>query len=119
MNRKYFLITFALSVLLTSVGNITFGNSSSPFQLDDPLTSKVDKLFVQWDKPDSPGAMLVVVKDGKVIYKRGYGMADLERNVPINSATVFNIASTSKQFTAMSILMLAKQGKISLDDDIR
>lgn len=119
MNRKYFLSAFTLSVLLSlSIGSLTFGNTSLSYQ-DDALAAKVDKLFAQWDKHNSPGAMLAIIRDGKVIYKRGYGMADLEHNVPITPATVFNIASTSKQFTAMSILLLARQGKISLDDDIR
>jgi CubicO group peptidase (beta-lactamase class C family) len=119
MNRKYFLAALVLSVLLSLAGDsFTFGNDRLSFQ-DDALTAKIDKLFAQWDKPDSPGAMLAVIKDGKVIYKRGYGMADLEHNIPISAATVFNIASTSKQFTAMSILMLVRQGKISLDDDLQ
>jgi CubicO group peptidase (beta-lactamase class C family) len=83
------------------------------------LESKVDKLFSQWDKPDSPGAALIVVKDGSVIYKRGYGSANLEYNVPISPSTVFHVASVSKQFTAFAITMLASQGKLSLDDDIR
>jgi CubicO group peptidase (beta-lactamase class C family) len=84
-----------------------------------PLTDKVDELFAEWDKPDSPGCALGIIKNGKLIYKRGYGMANLEHNIPISSTTVFRIASTSKQFTATSILLLAEQGKISLDDDIR
>ena len=83
------------------------------------LTDKVDELFAEWNKPDSPGCALGIIKNGKLIYKRGYGMANLEHNIPISSTTVFRIASTSKQFTAMSIVLLAKQGKISLDDNIR
>ena len=47
------------------------------------LTDKVDRLFIAWDKPDSPGCALAVIKDGKVIYKRGYGIANLEYNIPI------------------------------------
>ncbi|UCH98781.1 MAG: serine hydrolase, partial [Candidatus Aminicenantes bacterium] len=83
------------------------------------MTDQVDKLFAQWDKKDSPGCALAIIKDGKIIYKRGYGMADLERDVPITSKSVFDIASTSKQFVAMSIVLLAEEGKLSLDDDIR
>ena len=60
-----------------------------------------------------------MIQDGEIIYKRGYGMANLEHGVPISSKTAFYIGSTSKQFTAMSILLLAEQGKLSLDDDIR
>jgi CubicO group peptidase (beta-lactamase class C family) len=83
------------------------------------ITESVDELFTLCDKPDSPGCALAVVKDGKIIYKRGYGFANLEYNIPITPATVFHVASVSKQFTAFAIAMLASQGKLSLDDDIR
>ena len=77
------------------------------------VTRQVDKVFEKWDKPDSPGCALGVYKDGKIIYKRGYGMADLNDDVPITPATVFHVASMSKQFTAASIVLLAQQGKHS------
>ena len=80
--------------------------------------ARVDQVFAQWDKPDSPGCALAVIRDGEIVYERGYGMADLDRRVPISPKTVFYIGSTSKQFTAMSILLLEEQGKLSLDDDI-
>lgn len=86
---------------------------------EDPLTKKVDQLFATWDKPESPGAAIAVIKDGAVVYKRGYGSANLEYNVPITPHTVFHVASVSKQFTAFAIALLASQGKLSLDDDIR
>ena len=85
----------------------------------DEKTDNVDKLFSKWDSTVSPGAALAIIKDGKIIYKRGYGMANLEHNIPITSTSVFRIGSTSKQFTASCIAILALQGKISLDDDIR
>jgi len=85
----------------------------------DELTNKVDKLFSKWDKPDSPGCALGVIMDGQLIYKRGYGMANLEHGIPITSKSVFRIGSTSKQFTAMCIVLLGEEGKLSLDDDIR
>ena len=81
-------------------------------------TTKVDKLFAQWNKPDSPGCALGIYKDGQIVYKRGYGIANLNDDVPITPATVFHVASMSKQFTAASILLLAQQGKLSLDDDV-
>lgn len=83
------------------------------------LTAKVDKVFSQFDKPDSPGCALAVVKDGQMIYKRGYGMADLDHDVAIKPDTPFHVASVSKQFTAFSILLLAQQGKLSLDDKVQ
>ena len=88
-------------------------------QTADPVAKKVDQLFSAWDKPESPGAAIAIIKDGAVVYKRGYGSANLEYNIPITPQTVFHVASVSKQFTAFAITLLASQGKLSLDDDIR
>lgn len=86
---------------------------------EDSITKKVDAIFAEWDKRNSPGVALGVIKDGKLIYKRGYGMANLENNIPITSETAFYIGSTSKQFTAMCIALLEEEGKISVEADIR
>jgi CubicO group peptidase (beta-lactamase class C family) len=112
--KKFFVsITLALALLLiTTLAQTTLNGSSGQ------LNEKVDKLFAQWDKPDSPGCSIGVIKDGKLVYKRGYGSANLDYNAPLTSESVFYIASTSKQFTAASILLLIRRGKISLDDDI-
>jgi CubicO group peptidase (beta-lactamase class C family) len=83
------------------------------------LTDQVDTLFADYDKPDSPGCALAIVQNGEVIYQRGYGMANLDHDIPIVPNTVFHVASVSKQFTAMAILLLENDGKLSLDDDIR
>ena len=83
------------------------------------LTARVDAVFQAMDSTVSPGCALSVMKNGKIIYQRGYGMADLDHNVPITPMTVFHVASMSKQFTAASIFLLAKQGKVSLDDPVR
>jgi CubicO group peptidase (beta-lactamase class C family) len=79
----------------------------------------VDAIFAAWDSATSPGCALSVYRDGRIIYSRGYGMADLERRVPITPHTVFDIGSTSKQFAAASIVLLAQEGKLTLDDDVR
>ena len=83
------------------------------------LAGPIDKIFEKWSEPNSPGCALSVMKDGRVVYKRGYGMADLDHDIPITPSTVFHVASVSKQFTAASILLLAQEGKLSLDDDVR
>jgi CubicO group peptidase (beta-lactamase class C family) len=83
------------------------------------LTDKVDSLFSEWDKPDSPGCAIAIIQGGEVIYSRGYGMADLDHAIPISTNSVFDIGSTSKQFTAMCVALLARQGKFSLDDEIQ
>lgn len=80
---------------------------------------QVDQLFAAWNDPNAPGAAISVMQHGKVILKKGYGSANLEYNEPITPATVFHIASVSKQFTAFAILLLEQDGKLSLDDDIR
>ena len=83
-----------------------------------PQSTEIDKVFVQWDKENSPGASLGIIKDGKLVYSRGYGMANLEYGIPNSSKSVFRIGSTSKQFTAASIILLAQQGKLNLNDTL-
>jgi CubicO group peptidase (beta-lactamase class C family) len=89
----------------------------APMQADPAVL--VDRLFARWDRTVSPGSALAVMKDGRIIYKRGYGMADLDHDVTITPATVFHVASVSKQFTAAAILLLEQDGKLSIDDDVR
>ena len=105
-------------VLSLASSAATFSQTPTATPADSP-TVKVDQLFAQWDKPNTPGCALAIIKDSQIIYKRGYGTANLELSVPITPASVFNVGSISKQFTAMSILMLAQQGRLSLDDDVR
>ncbi len=85
----------------------------------DTLGAKVDAIFVDVNKTNSPGCALGVVRDGRLVYARGYGMANLDNDIAISPASTFYIASTSKQFAAASMLLLAQEGKISLDDDVR
>jgi CubicO group peptidase (beta-lactamase class C family) len=85
----------------------------------DARALRADSVFQRFDRTDSPGCALGVYQDGKVLYARGYGMASLEFGVALSPRSVLDIGSISKQFTAMSILMLQKEGKLSLDDPIR
>lgn len=80
---------------------------------------QVDALFKEWDRPTSPGCALGVIRNGEFIYRRAYGMADLEHGIPLTADSVFYLASLSKQFTAASIALLVQQGKLSLDDEIQ
>ena len=75
------------------------GTAEKPFAAES-LTARVDKLFAEWNRPDSPGCSLGVSQNGVRVYERGYGMANLELGVPITPASVFPAASISKQFTA-------------------
>lgn len=79
----------------------------------------IDSLFAEWNKYDEPGAALGIVKDAKLIYSKGYGIADLEHDIEITPSSVFYIGSVSKQFVAFSILLLEEQGKLDLDDKIQ
>ncbi len=81
--------------------------------------ARVDELFREYDRSDTPGCALGVYRDGRIEYARGYGMANLELAAANTSQTVFDIGSTSKQFSAFAIQLLAREGKLSLDDDVR
>lgn len=81
-------------------------------------SAKVDQLFAEWDKPTSPGCAVAVMRDGKIIHERGYGMADLDHDVKITPTTVFHVASMSKQFTVAAVLLRAQEGKLALDDHV-
>ena len=80
--------------------------------------AEVDAIFGDFDTRESPGCSLGVIRNGDFIYRRGYGMANLEYDIPLSSRSVFRIGSTSKQFTAMAITLLAESGQISLDDPL-
>ena len=88
-------------------------------QADGPLDARVDEIFAGFDSSDSPGAAVLVVREGKVLYRKGFGQANLEHGLPITPSTVFDIASLSKQFNGMAISMLVEQGLIDQQDDIR
>jgi CubicO group peptidase (beta-lactamase class C family) len=81
--------------------------------------SSVDILFADWDQADVPGGALGIVKEGKLIYARGYGSADLEHDIPITPSSVFYVGSVSKQFVTFCVLLLEEQGKLNLDDAIQ
>lgn len=80
---------------------------------------KIEKLFHRWDRYNSPGAAVSVSKAGKLLYAKGFGYSNLEYDIPISSKSIFHVASVSKQFTVMAILLLEKEGKLSVKDDIR
>jgi CubicO group peptidase (beta-lactamase class C family) len=86
---------------------------------EPPWARALDSLFAPWNRLDSPGAALAVVEGGHVVYAKGYGAAHLEYDIPITPSTVFHVASVSKQFTAFALVLLAAEGRLSLDDDVR
>jgi CubicO group peptidase (beta-lactamase class C family) len=117
---KKSLIVFSvlwLSFFLFSANAEEKAESTSKENLS--VEAKIEKLFQEYNSMDSPGAAVAVVKDGMVVFRKGFGSAQLEYNIPITPSTVFHVASVSKQFTAMAVTMLEKEGKLSADDDIR
>lgn len=84
-----------------------------------PQIAAVDALFTQWNRSDSPGCVALVIKNGRTVHSRGYGMADLEHRVPLTAASVLNVGSLAKQFTATAAALLDREGRLSLDDDVR
>jgi len=108
--RRVALLSLALSA--PAVGQYIAGAR-------DDKAARVDSIFRAFDRTDSPGCALGVYQDGAIQYARGYGMASLEHGVPLSPRSVLDVGSISKQFTAMSMLMLEKEGKFALDDPIR
>jgi CubicO group peptidase (beta-lactamase class C family) len=100
-------------------GNSARAAESGDKSIAPSAIERVDRLFAKWDTPKTPGAVVAILKDGNIIYSRGYGMANLEESVPNGRSTVFHLASVSKQFTAFAIHLLANEGKLSLDDEAR
>ena len=107
----------ALSTLL-AFASAASSSEAQDVNVDD-RARRVDSAFAEWNKAGSPGLALAVVRDGRVLLERGYGLASVEHNVRITSATAFDVASVSKQFAGLAIAMLVDQGRIKLDDDIR
>jgi CubicO group peptidase (beta-lactamase class C family) len=106
-------------LLLAAFAGIAAAQDDIATKIDKILGSKIDKIFERYNKSDSPGAAVAVIRDGKLIYQHGYGIANLEYDIPITPETVFHVASVSKQFTAMALVLLEQDGKLSLDDEVR
>ena len=114
------------SAQILSVGLIllaTGGSASLAFAGEQPSDAKAaqeaDAILAERFKDGLPGAAAIVVRDGRVIFRKAYGLANLELGVPMRPEMVFQVGSVTKQFTSAAVLMLVEQGKINLDDDFR
>ena len=105
-----------LLILIFGVVTLSF-NVKAQIEKDDQVT--IDSLFLQQDNESSPGAAIGIIQEGKLIYTKGYGMGNLDYQIPLSADSKFYIASTSKQFTATCIALLSIEGKIGLDDEIQ
>lgn len=83
------------------------------------INEQIDALFAAWDGTTTPGCVLAIIQRGEMVYQRAYGMADLERSVPLRTDSVFDIGSIGKQFTAALMGLLAQEGRLSLDDTLQ
>jgi CubicO group peptidase (beta-lactamase class C family) len=108
-----------LPALVLLHGAMMLPASAAAQTISPAATARIDALFAAWNQPDSPGAAVAVLLDGKAVHNRGYGLANIEYRAPITPATPFHVASLSKQFTALAIHLLVHEGKLSLDDEVR
>lgn len=102
---KFILLVFSLTFIFDAV------NAQS-------IAQQADSIMQELYTSDNPGAVLLIEKDGKTIIEKGYGLADLKTKTSVNASTDFRLASVSKQFTAMSIMLLAERKQLSLNDPI-
>lgn len=102
--------TLSLCLISSSV-------SASPHPND--MVSNIDKIFEKSIDSKTPGCSVGVIKDGDFVLAKGYGLANLEHDIPLNADSIFRMASVSKQFTATAVLLLADEGVIDLNEDIR
>lgn len=79
----------------------------------------INRLFADYNISDKPGAAVMVIKNGEIIFQKGYGLANVESNLPVTAATNFRLASVTKQFTAMSILMLIDRDQLKLETTLK
>ncbi len=118
MNHYSKRLALSILCLILLIGSHALAAGQPTRLSDETLAAAVNEMLEKAYKPDEPGAAAIVVREGKVILRKGYGKANLELGVPVEPDMVFRLGSITKQFTAVAILMLAEQGKLSLDDDI-
>jgi CubicO group peptidase (beta-lactamase class C family) len=106
-------------VLATSVLAAQASTQGPPAGDDSSRIARVDAIFAQYDTPTTPGCAVAVYQDGRTVYRKAFGMANLDHDVRLTPRSVFHVASVSKQFTGAAIQLLALDGKLSLDDDVR
>jgi len=112
------LVSFALVAVLVAAQPWSGAAARPPGQAATGSSSQVDALLSRWVQAGTPGAAVIVVRHGQVLLEKGYGLADVATQAPITPRTVFDIASVSKPFTAMSILMLVEHGKLRYTDTL-
>lgn len=105
-----------IATLLFFVCMVSFSQEAQKRKI---TPAQIDAIFSQWDTQDRPGISVGVLNDGKVVYTKGYGLANLEHQIPITSKTRFHIGDIAKEFTVYALLLLEQRDQLSLQDDIR
>jgi CubicO group peptidase (beta-lactamase class C family) len=101
----------------TALTSIVYGQA--PASARPVWAAEIDRIFASWDHPDTPGCAVGIFKDGRLVYDRGFGSADLEHGIPITADTMFYAGSIAKQFTAMAAALAIQRGFMRLEDDVR
>jgi CubicO group peptidase (beta-lactamase class C family) len=114
-----FRVAIAATALATIAPVASIARAQHVVGTRDARALRTDSVFQRFDRTDSPGCAVGVYQNGALLYGRGYGMASLELGVPLTTRSVLDVGSISKQFTAMAILLLEKEGKLSLEDPLR
>ncbi len=104
-------------LFLITVASLAAAAPAAP-AAEETLAARIDAVMAEVYKPGDPGAAIIVRKDGRTIFRKGYGMADLELGVPVDPGMVFRLGSITKQFTAVAVLLLAQEGQLGLQDEI-
>jgi CubicO group peptidase (beta-lactamase class C family) len=113
-----YMSTYKKKLLLLVITSIVLTIKVFAQSLPDSTIKKIDSLFIKWNTANSPGCTVGIVRNDSLIFSKGYGMANLEYAISNEPQTLFHMASVSKQFTAFSIVLLARKGKLILEDDI-
>ena len=109
MMKKFLLLAVMLTSMIAAQGN----------NMNDDLTKRIDDVFgAVYNNPNEPGAAVLIMQAGDTLYSRCFGLADMETKEPVTFETNFCIASVSKQFSAVALLQLVEEGKISLNDPL-
>jgi CubicO group peptidase (beta-lactamase class C family) len=108
---------FYIPLIILVAGSAKAQSAALPGE--SAIAGRVDAIFHEFDRSTSPGCAVTAYQGNRVVLSRAYGMANLDHDVHLTPASIFHVASVSKQFTAAAILLLANEGKLSLDDEVR
>lgn len=115
MLKEKWIFLIAFVALTAAIWTVQTENKTEPLSIEQ----RMEKVLFEWNRLDRPGVSVTVVKDGKVVFQKAYGLASMEYDIHNTSKTLFDTVSIAKPITGMAIAMLEAQGKISLEDDIR